>query len=290
MQGLRIAPSATGTDAAQPTPPPRHEARGVRADADRSLRLSGISKRFRSKAGATVQALRNASVDVGPGEIVSIVGPSGCGKSTLLMIAAGLVQPSSGSVHLGDVEVNGPHPDLGIAFQRDCLLEWRNVRNNILVQVDLRGWKRGNYVDRAGELLGLVGLQGQENRYPRELSGGMRQRVALCRALVHEPKVLLLDEPFGALDALTRERLNVDVSNLCTRWHTAVLFVTHDIGEAVFMGDRVVVMAANPGRVVDVVHVPIERPRDLQIRSESEYARLLGRIRDTLVKTGAYGS
>jgi NitT/TauT family transport system ATP-binding protein len=254
------------------------------------LRLCNVSKSFRSETGAWVQAVSDVSIEAYPGEVVSIVGPSGCGKSTLLMIAAGLLNATAGHAYFGDIEIREPHPALGIAFQRDCLLEWRNVRNNILLQVDLRGWKRAKYTKRANELLELVGLSDQEKRYPRELSGGMRQRVALCRALLHEPQVLLLDEPFGALDALTRERLNVEVSLLCTRWQNAALLVTHDIGEAVFLGDRVVVMGTNPGRVVETVDVPLAHPRQLSARAEPEYSNALAHIRQILVQTGAYES
>lgn len=253
------------------------------------LRLESLSKTFRSKDGGVTRAISDLSLDVGAGEVLSIVGPSGCGKSTLLMIAAGLERSTSGRVVLGDTELTGPDPGLGIAFQRDCLLEWRNVIDNVLVQAELRGWPKAKYRERASELLDLVGLHGAEHlRYPRELSGGMRQRVALCRALVHEPSVLLLDEPFGALDALTRERLNMDVSNLCSKWETTVLFVTHDIGEAVYMGDRVAVMAAKPGRLVEVMDVPLPRPRDLAIKTSSEFSQTVGRARNVLVETGAY--
>lgn len=253
------------------------------------LRLRALSKTFHSQGGGVKHALSELSLDVGAGEFVSILGPSGCGKSTLLMIAAGLEQPTSGAVLLGDTELAGPDPGLGIAFQRDCLLEWRNVIDNVLLQVELRGWPKAKYRERASELLDLVGLRREEHqRYPRELSGGMRQRVALCRALVHEPSVLLLDEPFGALDALTRERLNLDVSNLCSNWKTTVLFVTHDIAEAVYMGDRVAVMAANPGRLVEVMEVPLPRPRGLAMKASGGFNETVGRARQVLVDIGAY--
>lgn len=261
----------------------------ARAPDSALLSVRRVFKKYRSKAGADVVALADVSVAVRNGEVVSIVGPSGCGKSTLLMIAAGLVRPTAGSVCLDNKEIHGPHPGLGVAFQRDCLLEWRNVRDNILAQIDLRGWKRGPYQARVDQLLDVVGLTGQDRRYPKELSGGMRQRVSLCRALVHEPEVLLLDEPFGALDALTRERINVDVSALCTRWHNAVVLVTHDISEAVFMGDRVIVMATNPGRVVSVVDVPLAHPRSISMRGDPVYSETVSQIRATLVESGAYG-
>ncbi len=255
---------------------------------DSTLHLTEISKSFRTRTGELVQALSPMSLEVSPGETVSILGPSGCGKTTLLMIAAGLERPTTGRVSLGNSEVVGPHPALGIAFQRDCLLEWRNVRDNILLQTDLRGWKRSHYLEQVATLLAMVGLAGYERQYPRELSGGMRQRVALCRALVHEPRVLLLDEPFAALDALTRERLNTDVATLCAAWNPAVLFVTHDIDEAVFMADRVVVMASRPGRVMEIVDVPFPRPRDLSIRAEARFTALVARVRKILVSSGAY--
>ncbi len=254
------------------------------------LRVSSVSKTFETGAGELVHALRNVSVEISPGKILSLVGPSGCGKSTLLMIVAGLVRATSGTVAMGNTVITAPTQELGVAFQRDYLFEWRSVLDNILAQVDLRGWKRTDFLDRAHELLAIVGLEDQASRYPRELSGGMRQRVALCRALLHGPSLLLLDEPFGALDALTRERLNVDVSAICAAAKTSVLFVTHDIGEAVFMGDHVAVMAGNPGRIAETFEVTLPNPRTLDIRNSMVYSNLLAEVRSALVNVGAYAA
>jgi NitT/TauT family transport system ATP-binding protein len=196
------------------------------------------------------------------GEFVSIVGPSGCGKSTLLKLAAGLLRPTGGAVSLGGEQVAGPRRDIGYVFQRAALLEWRGVRRNILLQAEMRGMDGAEARRRADELIAMTGLTGFENALPHELSGGMQQRVALCRALLHRPPVLLMDEPFGALDALTRERLNVELHRVWRETGTTVVLVTHSVVEAVYLSRRVVVLSPRPGMVTGIVEVelPPERP------------------------------
>ncbi|MBM0239556.1 ABC transporter ATP-binding protein, partial [Micromonospora sp. ATA32] len=199
--------------------------------------ITGLTVRFQSKRSQTT-AVDNVSLQVEPGEFITIVGPSGCGKSTLLKIVAGLVKPTSGSVTLLGRPVRQPQKDIGFVFQRAALLEWRGVRKNILLQAEMRGLDRRVAARRADELIELTGLTGFEKALPHELSGGMQQRVALCRALLHQPPVLLMDEPFGALDALTREQLNTELNRIWRETATTILLVTHSIAEAVFLGTR----------------------------------------------------
>jgi NitT/TauT family transport system ATP-binding protein len=200
---------------------------------------------------------------------------------------AGLIGSSAGSIRIGETEVKRPYTDLGIVFQEPVLLDWRKVLPNVLLQVDLRrGYDRKSYAGRARELLALVGLEGFENRYPYELSGGMRQRVAICRALLHDPPLLLMDEPFGALDALTRDQLNLDLQSIWLQSQKTVLFVTHSISEAVFLSDRVVVFSNRPGRVVEVLDVDLPRPRRLSIRETPEFGRYANEIRSVFSSLG----
>src|SRR5262245_54396279 len=191
-----------------------------------------------------------------PGEFVSVVGPSGCGKSTLLLMVAGLIRITSGTITIGDIQVTKPYTDLGIVFQEPVLLDWRKVLGNVLIQAEIRkGMDKKRLRARAQELLDLVGLNGFEDRYPFELSGGMRQRVSICRALLHDPPLLLMDEPFGALDALTRDQLNLDLQSIWLGSEKTVMFVTHSISEAVFLSDRVAVFSPRPGRVVEMLDI-----------------------------------
>jgi NitT/TauT family transport system ATP-binding protein len=247
-----------------------------------------VGKRFAARNGTPVVALDHVSLEVAPGEFISVVGPSGCGKSTLLLSVAGLERPTSGSIWVEGEEVKGPFSRMGIAFQRDSLLEWRTVLDNVLLQADLRGKTRSNHLDRARHLLQMVGLESFASHYPRELSGGMRQRVALCRALLHEPALLLLDEPFGAVDALTREQLNVDVSSICQVSNVTTMMVTHDINEAVFMADRVVVMTSRPGTVAGIVDVKASKPRTHGFRTDPEFLRAATVVRELLEATGGF--
>lgn len=263
---------------------PRAAPAGVRAH----VTVRDLQKRFVTKSGDEIVALDGVSLDVQPGEFVSVVGPSGCGKSTLLLLIAGLETATSGEIYVEGEAVRGPFPRLGIAFQRDSLLEWRTVLDNVLIQADLRGWPRRDYQKRARELLQMVGLGSFEKSYPHELSGGMRQRVALCRALVHEPVLLLLDEPFGAVDALTREQLNVDVSEMCRLAQVTTLLVTHDINEAVFMADRVVTMTGRPGAIAGVVDVAGGSRRPSGFRNAESYLHAVSRVRRLLEETGAF--
>jgi NitT/TauT family transport system ATP-binding protein len=215
-----------------------------------------------------------------------MVGPSGCGKSTVLNLVAGLDMPTSGCVRIGGEEVTRPHAELGVVFQRDLLLEWRSILDNVLLQADLRGRDRAMYADRARELLAMVGLEQFLDRHPRELSGGMRQRASICRALVHDPAVLLMDEPFGALDAITRDQLNVELSEICHRAETTTLFITHSVAEAVFLADQVVVMSSRPGRVVGTVHIDEPMPRTSEFLQSETFAKKVVEVRELLHKVG----
>jgi NitT/TauT family transport system ATP-binding protein len=214
--------------------------------------IERVSKTFSTNSGP-VRALQDISLDISDGRFVSILGPSGCGKSTLLSIVAGLERASEGSVRINDKVVTAPPESMGLVFQDSLLLDWRDALGNVLLQVEARRLPKEKYRERAIRLLDQVGLAGFEHKRPWELSGGMKQRVSICRALVHEPSILLFDEPFGPLDALTREQLMLDLHDLWLEGRQTVLFVTHSISEAVFLGDNVVVMTDRPGRVREVV-------------------------------------
>jgi NitT/TauT family transport system ATP-binding protein len=236
------------------------------------IRIGKLGKTF-TTADGVVTALENIDVTIEAGEFVSIVGPSGCGKSTLLMCVAGLIAPSAGSVDIGNRQVSGPFTDLGIVFQEALLLDWRTVLGNVLFQIEMRGLDPKAYETRARELLARVGLGGFEGKSPWELSGGMRQRVAICRALIHDPPLLLMDEPFGALDTLTRDQMNVDLQRLCAETGKTALFITHSISEAVFLSDRVLVMTPRPGRIIADLKIPFAAgARRLSIRTTPEFA------------------
>jgi NitT/TauT family transport system ATP-binding protein len=244
--------------------------------------LQEVAVRFRGKK-KDVTALRDVSLRVRADEFIAIVGPSGCGKSTLLKLVSGLLKPSAGQVRLLGEEVRGPRRDIGYVFQRAALLEWRSARKNILLQAEMRKMPAAAARERADELIEMTGLTGFEDAYPHELSGGMQQRVALCRALLHRPPVLLMDEPFGALDALTREQMNIELRRIWRETGTTVLLVTHSIPEAVYLADRVVVMTPRPGTVDEVIPVDLPTERDYgRTMAEPEFARVTGRIRDLL--------
>jgi NitT/TauT family transport system ATP-binding protein len=241
------------------------------------LTVSFVAKR------STTAALTGVDLRIGTGEFVCVVGPSGCGKSTLLKVIAGLVTPTSGTVSLLGERVRGPQRDIGFVFQRAALLEWRGVRRNILLQAEMRGMNRAEAGRRADELIELTGLSGFEKALPHELSGGMQQRVALCRALLHSPPVLLMDEPFGALDALTREQLNLELHRVWLGTGTTIVLVTHSIAEAVFLGTRVAVMSPRPGRLVRdfEVDLPVERDYAATM-TDPRFGALTTRIRELL--------
>ncbi|WP_157608767.1 ABC transporter ATP-binding protein [Saccharomonospora glauca] len=247
-----------------------------------AVEISDVTVRFRTKK-RDVLALRDVGLNVEPGEFIAIVGPSGCGKSTLLKLTSGLLRPSAGRVRLQGEDVTGPRKDVGYVFQKAALLEWRTARKNILLQAEMRHLPAREAQQRADELIAMTGLSGFEDAYPHELSGGMQQRVALCRALLHRPPVLLMDEPFGALDALTREQMNVELRRIWRETGTTVLLVTHSISEAVYLADRVVMVTARPGTVAGVVDVDLPVERDYgRTMSDPEFARATQRIRDHL--------
>ena len=240
-----------------------------------AVRISDLSHRFRTKNG-DVLALENLSFEVKSGEFLSIVGPSGCGKSTLVSLIGGLLMPSRGIITVGDEVVRRPQTQVGIVFQSPVLLAWRSALDNVLLQIEMRGEPVAPYRSRARELLSAVGLDRFERHLPHQLSGGMRQRVSICRALIHDPPLLLMDEPFGALDAITRDQLTLDLQQVWTRTRKTVVFITHSITEAVFLSDRVVVMTPGPGRIDRLIDIALPRPRRLAIRENQallEYAR-----------------
>jgi NitT/TauT family transport system ATP-binding protein len=263
--------------AAEAAAPPR---------ADVSVEVSGVTKHYRTAKGGAVHALDEVSLSFKPGEFVSIVGPSGCGKSTLMMLMSGLIPVSSGTIRVGGKEVRGPVREAGIVFQRDVLLDWRTVLSNVMLPVEIKGLDPATYRKKAHELLQSVGLAEFEEKYPGELSGGMRQRVAICRALVQHPSLLLMDEPFGALDALTREQMNLDLQRMWLRDRNTVLFITHSIEEAVFLADRVVVMSARPGTITEVLDIDLARPRGASTRSDRKFVEYIERIRRRFLAQG----
>ncbi|WP_369214819.1 ABC transporter ATP-binding protein [Streptomyces flavofungini] len=253
-----------------------------------AVRVDEVDVRFRTKK-KDVTALRGVSLDIAEGEFVAIVGPSGCGKSTLLKLVAGLLAPSAGEVLLGGERVRGPRRDIGYVFQRAALLDWRSARRNILLQAEMRKIPGERARARADDLIRMTGLTGFEDAYPHELSGGMQQRVALCRALLHEPPVLLMDEPFGALDALTREHMNVELNRIWRETGTTVILVTHSIAEAAYLADRVVVMSPRPGTVTEIVDVGLPAERDYAATLASpEFRAASGRIRELLGAVSAH--
>ena len=240
--------------------------------------LRDVHKVFEGKS-RPVTAVETFDLAVAPQEFVAIVGPSGCGKSTVLMMIAGLVPPTRGSIVVAGAEVRGPITDVGIVFQRDLLFDWRTVIENVLLQADVRGLDRAASRAKAQQLLKSVGLEGFENAYPWELSGGMRQRTAICRALLPDAPLLLLDEPFGALDALTRDRMNLDLQRLWWSDRRTAVLITHDIAEAIFLADRVLVMSPSPGRILAEVRIELRRPRELAMREDSDFIQYQRQLR-----------
>ena len=219
-----------------------------RADDASGIKLSGVSKTYRTRDG-DVPSLRPLDFHINDGEFFVVVGPSGCGKSTLLKLISGLLAPTTGEILVEGEKVTTPHGNVGIVFQNALLLPWRNILKNVMLPIDMKRLPRDKYLPRAKELLKLVGLEGFETKLPWQLSGGMQQRASICRALVHDPRIMLMDEPFGALDALTRERMNVELMRIQRETRKTVLLITHSIPEAVFLADRVLVMTERPGAI-----------------------------------------
>ncbi|HYB56781.1 MAG TPA: ABC transporter ATP-binding protein [Alphaproteobacteria bacterium] len=242
------------------------------------IAVKRLSKQYATSRGPLL-ALDGIDFSVAEGEFVAVVGPSGCGKSTLLKILAGLTAASQGGADLRGTAISGPRRDIGVVFQSPVLFPWRSVLDNVLLPVDVQRLGRERMRPRALELLALVGLEGFEHRYPWELSGGMQQRVAITRGLIHDPAMLLMDEPFGALDAMTRESMNLELQRIWLERRKTVLFITHSIAEAVFLADRVLVMTPRPGRIMDAVSVALPRPRSLDIGASVEFGTLVRRIR-----------
>jgi NitT/TauT family transport system ATP-binding protein len=247
------------------------------------VEIRSLTKRFVASSGE-VHAVDNVSQGLGLGDFVSLVGPSGCGKSTLLNMVGGLLRPTAGEVLIDGEPVAQPRRDVGMMFQSPVLLEWRTTLENVLLPVELDEGRAAarRKRDEAMELLSFVGLKGFETRYSWELSGGMQQRVAICRMLIEKPRLLLMDEPFGALDQLTRERLNVELARIVSTANSGALFVTHSIGEAVFLSDFIWVMSPRPGRVVGVVEVELPRPRTLDMMTTKDFQQTVKAVRGVM--------
>ena len=260
---------------------------GELAPATGFLRMQGLNKVYGTGSRA-VHALQDIDLQIQEGEFVCIVGPSGCGKSTLMRCVAGLDSITSGSLTLKSQPITQPPDDLGVVFQRDLLLDWRNILENVLVAAEFHDLPPARYEARARDLLSLFGLSASIDRHPRELSGGMRQRVSICRALLLDPQLLLMDEPFAALDPFTRDELNVELQRTWMETRKTVVFITHSIPEAVYLGGRVVVMARGPGRIADIIPIELERPRGLDVRETAEFAAYVSRIRGTFKDLGVY--
>lgn len=250
------------------------------------VHVDDVQKIYASRDGQQLQALKDINLKIREGEFISIVGPSGCGKTTLLKILIGALDRTAGEVILADKHHDGPSREIGVVFQAPVLLPWKTVLENVMVPIEVQRRERKRFEPRARELLAMVGLSGFENRYPSELSGGMQQRVGICRALVHDPSFLLMDEPFGALDAMTRETMNEDLQRIWRESGKTILLVTHSIPEAVYLADRVVVMTPRPGRIVEVIDVDLPRPRTLSMHNTPEFGRHVAAIRRHFNSTG----
>lgn len=237
---------------------------------DKLIVLRDIRKSYESREGS-ILAIEDITFEVEEGDFVVIVGPSGCGKTTLLKIVAGLLDFDKGSIKLRGEEISGPVKDIGMIFQEPALLRWKTVIGNVLAPIELMGMNKKEYEHKAEELLQLTNLIGFNNKYPSELSGGMQQRVSICRSLVYDPSLILMDEPFGALDAMTREKMNLELLDIWRASEKTILFVTHSIPEAAFLADRVVALSDRPARINEEITIELDRPRTLTTKTEKEY-------------------
>jgi NitT/TauT family transport system ATP-binding protein len=243
------------------------------------ISVEHVGKRYQTRSRSIVTALEDVSLEVHADEFLTIVGPSGCGKSTLLKLIGGLLTPSEGIIRMRGAPLDGPSPDVGMVFQSPVLLPWRSVLDNVLFPIEILRWSRARYRAEAERLIALVGLGGFERSIPRELSGGMQQRVAICRALIHDPALLLMDEPFGALDAMTREEMAMELLRVWSERRKTVVFVTHSIPEAILLADRVAVMTPRPGRIVEVLPIDLPRPRSIQMVFSPDFQKYAEAVR-----------
>ena len=255
---------------------------------DRYIQIRNLSKTFGAASADAVLALQDIDVEVQEGSFVSVVGPSGCGKSTLLRIVAGLLPASAGSVVMAGQAIKGTRRDIGVVFQSSILLPWRTILDNVLLPAEVLGLDMKAARARALELLALVRLEGFEHKLPRQLSGGMQQRASIARALLHDFKVLLMDEPFGALDAMTREQMNLELQRIWQESGKTVILITHSIPEAIFLGDRVLVMTPRPGRLRRTIDVNLPRPRSMDVMATPEFARVAHEIRELFNHSGSF--
>ena len=252
------------------------------------IRINGLSKTFEADRSGSVLALRQIDCSIAQGSFVSIVGPSGCGKSTLLRIIAGLLGASEGSVVLDGQPITGTRRDIGVVFQSSILLPWRTILENVMLPAEILGLDMKAARERALQLIRMVRLEGFEDKLPRQLSGGMQQRASIARALLHDPKILLMDEPFGALDAMTREQMNLELQRIWMESGKTVVLITHSIPEAIFLGDRVFVMTPRPGALERIIPIDLPRPRTMHAMGEPAFTAAAGQIRDLFDHTGSF--
>jgi NitT/TauT family transport system ATP-binding protein len=264
-------------------PPPQ----AMPAKPDVQINLRDVIKRF-GRGDRQTLALTDVNLAIGRGELLAVVGPSGCGKSTLMRLVAGLLPCSAGEILIDGEAVDRPRTDVGIVFQKPTLVDWRTIHGNVMLQAQLRGLNDAEHRDRATMLLAAMGLQDFRDRYPYELSGGMQQRAAIARALLHRPPTLLMDEPFGALDALTREQMRLDLEALWMANRMTVILITHSVDEAVALADRVIVMSPRPGRVERIIEVPMARPRGLHVRKSPVFIELVEEITNLFLARGVF--
>ncbi len=251
------------------------------------IRIEGLEKTYRTRDRQVIQALGPIDLTIAQGEFITVVGPSGCGKSTLLKLLAGLIERSAGAIRVRGSAIDGPQRDIGVVFQSPVLLPWKTTFDNVMLPATVLKLDRRTSGERAMALLDMVGLKDFARKYPNELSGGMQQRVAIARALLHDPAVLLMDEPFGALDAMTRETMNVEIRRIWRDSGKTVLFVTHSIPEAVYLGSRVLVLSPRPGRIADLVDVDLDPERDIDVMTSDRFGVYARRIRHHFQSRGA---